>query len=86
MADLASFILRARNWRRGVGGEKNGKARQHCEGTNRLVDMGVQRVITMLFEQGKNPIQLIKIKDWRKVLEYATDKAEDAACSGGEIV
>lgn len=62
--------------------EKNGKAMQHCGG----LDMVVQRVIAMLFEQGKNPIQLIKVKDWSKVLEYAADKAEDAACSGGEIV
>jgi hypothetical protein len=59
---------------------------QHCEGTNRLLDMVGRRVIAMLFEQGKSPIQLITIKDWPKVLEYATDKAEDAACSGGEIV
>jgi len=29
-----------------------------------------RRVIAMLFEQGKNPIQLIKIEDWSKVLEY----------------
>ena len=45
-----------------------------------------RRVIAMLFEHGKNPIQLFKIKDWPKVLEYATDKAEDAASSGSEIV
>jgi len=29
-----------------------------------------RRVIAMLFEQGKNPIQLIKVEDWFKVLEY----------------
>ena len=50
--------------------EENGKVMQHCEGTNRLVDMVGRRVIAMLFEQGKNPIQLIKIEDWSKVLEY----------------
>jgi uncharacterized protein len=37
------------------------------------------KAIATLFEQEKNPIQLIKIKELDEVLEYATDKADDAA-------
>jgi len=48
----------------------------------RLEDMAdnvSRRAIADLFENEKDPIQLIKLKELYEVLESATDKAEDAA-------
>jgi predicted phosphate transport protein (TIGR00153 family) len=83
-AELAGFIvLQSEELARGVSLlEKNGKVMQHCEEVNRLEDLAdhVSRVaIAGLFEREKDPIQLIKLKELYEVLEYATDKAEDAA-------
>jgi uncharacterized protein Yka (UPF0111/DUF47 family) len=38
-----------------------------------------RRAIAALFDNEKDPIQLIKLKELYEVLEVATDKAEDAA-------
>lgn len=83
-AELASFIvLQSEELAKGVSLlEKNGKVMQHCEEVNRLEDIAdhvSRKAIAGLFEQEKDPIQLIKIKELYEVLEYATDKAEDAA-------
>ena len=62
--------------------EKNGKVMQHCDEVNRLEDVADQvsrKAIGELFENEKDPIQLIKMKELYEVLENATDKAEDAA-------
>jgi uncharacterized protein len=62
--------------------EKNGHVMEHCEEVNRLEDMAdnvSRRAIADLFENEKDPIQLIKLKELYEVLESATDKAEDAA-------
>jgi uncharacterized protein len=62
--------------------QKNGQVMKHCEEVNRLEDMAdnvSRRAIADLFEHEKDPIQLIKLKELYEVLEYATDKAEDAA-------
>src|SRR5579871_100124 len=62
--------------------EKNGQVMEHCEEVNRLEDMADQisrKAIADLFEHEKDPIQLIKLKELYEELEFATDKAEDAA-------
>jgi uncharacterized protein len=83
-AELAAFIvLQSEELAKGVSLlEKNGAVVQHCEEVNRLEDVAdhvSRKAIATLFEQEKDPIQLIKIKELYEVLEYATDKAEDAA-------
>lgn len=62
--------------------EKNGHVMEHCAEVNRLEDVAdhvSRRAIAELFEREKDPIQLIKLKELYETLEYATDKAEDAA-------
>jgi uncharacterized protein len=44
-----------------------------------MADNVSRRAIGDLFEHEKDPIQLIKLKELYEILEYATDKAEDAA-------
>lgn len=83
-AELAGIIvLQAEELARGVSLlEKNGKVLQHCDEINRLEDEAdnvSRRAIACLFENEKDPIQLIKMKELYEVLEFATDKAEDAA-------
>ena len=83
-AELAGIIvLQAEELARGVSLlEKNGKVLQHCDEINRLEDEAdnvSRRAIACLFEHEKDPIQLIKMKELYEVLEFATDKAEDAA-------
>jgi predicted phosphate transport protein (TIGR00153 family) len=83
-AELAGIIvLQAEELARGVSLlEKNGKVLPHCDEVNRLEDEAdnVSRAaIAHLFEHEKDPIQLIKMKELYEVLEFATDKAEDAA-------
>lgn len=54
----------------------------HCVEVNRLEDEAdriCREAIGRLFEQEKDAIQLIKMKELFEVLELATDKAEDAA-------
>lgn len=62
--------------------QKNGDVLQHCVEINRLeneADQVSREAIARLFEQEKDPITLIKIKELIEILEIATDKAEDAA-------
>jgi uncharacterized protein len=63
--------------------EKNQqKVLEHCVEVNRLeneADTITRDAIGRLFQEEKDPIQLIKIKELLEVLETATDKAEDAA-------
>lgn len=62
--------------------EKTKGVLEHCVEVNRLEDEAdrvCREAIGRLFEQEKDAIQLIKIKELFEVLELATDKAEDAA-------
>ena len=62
--------------------EKNQHVLEHCVEVNRLeneADLVSRKAIARLFEQEKDPISLIKMKELYEVLETATDKAEDAA-------
>ena len=62
--------------------EKNGHVMEHCAEVSRLEEVAdhvSRRAIAELFEREKDPIQLIKLKELYETLEYATDKAEDAA-------
>jgi predicted phosphate transport protein (TIGR00153 family) len=62
--------------------EKNQHVLEHCVEINRLendADAVTRAAISNLFDEEKDPIQLIKIKELLEVLELATDKAEDAA-------
>ena len=83
-AELARLIvLQAEELAIGVSLlEKNNGVLRHCEEINRLEDEAdkvSRKAIAVLFENEKDPIQLIKMKELYEVLEYATDKAEDAA-------
>ncbi len=60
----------------------NSKVLEYCVEINRLeneADAVSRRAIGALFEQEKDPVSLIKLKELYEVLEMATDKAEDAA-------
>lgn len=62
--------------------EKTQGVLEHCVEINRLEDEAdhvCREAIGKLFEQEKDAIQLIKLKELYEVLEMATDKAEDAA-------
>lgn len=83
-AELAGIIvLQAEELAKGVSLlEKNNGVIKHCDEVNRLEDDAdnvSRKAIAQLFESEKDPIQLIKMKELYEVLEYATDKAEDAA-------
>lgn len=83
-AELAGLIvLQAAELAQGVSLlEKNNGVLKHCDEVNRLEDEAddvSRKAIAVLFESEKDPIQLIKMKELYEVLEYATDKAEDAA-------
>ena len=83
-AELAGLIvLQCEELARGVSLlEKNGHVMEHCAEVSRLEEVAdhvSRRAIADLFEREKNPIQLIKLKELYETLEYATDKAEDAA-------
>jgi uncharacterized protein len=83
-AELAGLIvLQTEELARGVSLlEENGAVLRHCEEINRLEDEAdhiSRRAIAALFENEKDPIHLIKLKELYEVLEVATDKAEDAA-------
>ncbi len=83
-AQLAGVIvLQCEELARGVSLlEKNGHVMEHCAEVNRLEDVAdhvSRRAIADLFENEKDPFQLIKLKELYEVLEMATDKAEDAA-------
>ncbi|MGA3293680.1 MAG: DUF47 family protein [Candidatus Acidiferrales bacterium] len=54
----------------------------HCIEINRLenvADRQCQELIARLFEQEKDPVQIIKWKEIIETLEFATDKCEDVA-------
>jgi predicted phosphate transport protein (TIGR00153 family) len=54
----------------------------HCIEINRLenqADAQTQELIANLFEQERDPIQVIKWKEIIETLEFATDKCEDVA-------
>jgi predicted phosphate transport protein (TIGR00153 family) len=83
-AELAGLIvLQTEELAKGVSLlEKNGPVMKHCDEINRLEDVAdhvSRKAIADLFEREKDPVQLIKVKELYEVLEYATDKAEDAA-------
>jgi predicted phosphate transport protein (TIGR00153 family) len=83
-AELAGLIvLQCEELAHGVSLlEKNGHVMDHCAEVNRLEDQAdhvSRRAIADLFEHERDPIQLIKLKELYEVLEFATDKAEDAA-------
>jgi predicted phosphate transport protein (TIGR00153 family) len=61
---------------------KNGDILTHCVEINRLeneADVVSRAAIGQLFDQEKDPINLIKTKELIEFLESATDKAEDVA-------
>jgi len=62
--------------------KKHDHVLQNCVEINRLeneADQVARTAIGVLFDQEKDPISLIKLKELYEVLETATDKAEDAA-------
>ena len=62
--------------------EKSKHVLEHCVEINRLEDEAdrvCRQAIANLFDNEKDPIELIKMKELYEVLEMATDKAEDAA-------
>lgn len=81
---LAEIILKqAQEITKGVSLlEKSQHVLEHCVEINRLendADAVSRNAIAHLFDEEKDPIRLIKIKELIEVLELATDKAEDAA-------
>jgi uncharacterized protein len=83
-AELASMIVeQSEELAQGVSLlEKNKLVLEHCVEVHRLeneADRLSRKAIADLFDNEKDPIQLIKIKELYEVLETATDKAEDAA-------
>ncbi len=62
--------------------DKHDHVLEHCVEINRLeneADSVSRAAIGRLFDQERDPITLIKLKELFEVLETATDKAEDAA-------
>ncbi|MGH9803858.1 MAG: DUF47 domain-containing protein [Candidatus Acidiferrales bacterium] len=62
--------------------EKQDGILEHCVTINDLedeADTAVRSAIARLFEEEKNPVELIKWKEILEVLETATDKCEDVA-------
>jgi predicted phosphate transport protein (TIGR00153 family) len=83
-ADLAALIVQqSEELALGVSLlEKNQMVLEHCVEVNRLeneADRISRKAIADLFDNEKDPIRLIKIKELYEVLENATDKAEDVA-------
>ncbi len=62
--------------------EKPNGIMEHCIEINRLENEGdaiVRQAIGQLFDEEKDPVEIIKWKEILEVLEIATDKCEDAA-------
>ncbi|MFQ5818044.1 MAG: DUF47 domain-containing protein [Terriglobia bacterium] len=62
--------------------EKQDRILQHCIEINRLENEGdnaVRAATARLFEEEKDPVEIIKWKELLEVLEFATDKCEDVA-------
>ena len=83
-AELAAMIVeQSEELAQGVSLlEKNKLVLEHCVEVHRLeneADRLSRKAIADLFDNEKDPTQLIKIKELYEVLETATDKAEDAA-------
>jgi predicted phosphate transport protein (TIGR00153 family) len=83
-AELAAMIVeQSEELAQGVSLlEKNKLVLEHCVEVHRLeneADRLSRKAIADLFDNEKDPIQLIKIKELYEVLETATVKAEDAA-------
>ena len=83
-AELAAIIMRqAEELAAGLSKlGKNQEVMRHCVEINRLeneADQVERRAVAALFENEKDCINLIKLKELIEVLEKATDKAEDAA-------
>jgi uncharacterized protein len=83
-AELAALIVQqSEQLAKGVSLlENNRKVLEHCVEVHRLeneADRLSRNAIAELFDEEKDPIRLIKIKELYEVLESATDKAEDAA-------
>lgn len=84
LADLARTLLKATGEIRAAVSqlEKQDRILDHCIEINRLENEGDQKVraaIAHLFEEEKNPTEIIKWKELFEVLEIATDKCEDVA-------
>jgi predicted phosphate transport protein (TIGR00153 family) len=83
-AELAELIVQqSEELAKGVSLlEQNQRVLEHCVEVHRLeneADRVSRNAIAELFDNEKDPIRLIKIKELYEVLETATDKAEDAA-------
>jgi len=83
-AELAGLIVeQSEELAKGVSLlEQNQRVLEHCVEVHRLeneADRVSRNAIAELFDNEKDPIQLIKMKELYEVLEMATDKAEDAA-------
>jgi len=83
-ADLANVIVRqAAQLAKAVSMlEKHDNVLEICVEINRLeneADLIARTALGTLFDQEKDPITLIKVKELIEFLEHATDKAEDAA-------
>ena len=83
-AELAGLIVQqSEELAKGVSLlEQNQRVLEHCVEVHRLeneADRVSRNAIAELFDNEKDPIRLIKIKELYEVLETATDKAEDAA-------
>ncbi len=83
-AELASIVVRQCEELAAAVGllEKNQLLLPHLVEINRLeneADLVSRGAIGALFENERDPISLIKVKELIEVLERATDKAEDAA-------
>jgi predicted phosphate transport protein (TIGR00153 family) len=82
--DLARLILlQSQELQRALSlMRKNGDIMTHCVEINRLeneADLVSRAAIGQLFDEEKDPINLIKTKELLEFLEMATDKAEDTA-------
>ncbi|HZQ24533.1 MAG TPA: DUF47 family protein [Terriglobales bacterium] len=82
--ELARFILlQSEELHKAVSKlQKNGDVLDHCVEINRLeneADYVTRAAIAKLFDEEKDPIQLIKNKELLEFLETATDRAEDVA-------
>jgi len=84
VAELADILVRATAEIHAAVSrlEKQDGILDHCIEINRLENQGdtvVRAAIARLFQEEKDPVELIKWKEILEVLEIATDKCEDVA-------
>jgi len=84
VVDLAKILLQATEQVADAARvlEKRNHILEHCIEINRLeneADRMCRALIARLFEEEKDPVQIIKWKEIIEVLETATDKCEDVA-------